>query len=191
MAKVGTKRAAELTGKSKSTITRAMNGHKVSFERDENGHRMVDVSELERYFGLKKRENAEPAPDVQNELEKAKNMLEAERLKMRIKMLEEQLITGEKQIDDLKSQRDLWQNQANQVLITSQYSQKQAEKFETELNERKKRAEERRQQMISQNTSSSDKPVSGLRAENQNRPAIGSPLDKGAEIWKKIKNIGA
>lgn len=183
MAKVGAQRAAELTGKSKSTITRAMKSHKLSFERDENGHRIVDVSELERVFGLKKKETAKSSPDIENELEKAKNLLEAERLKMRIKMLEEQLLSSEKQIDDIKSQRDSWQNQANQVLITSQYSQKQAEKFETELNERKRRAEERRQQMMRQSAENT-----ALRAENQNRQSSHGAIDKGAQIWKKIKS---
>ena len=103
MAKIGAQRAAELTGKSKSTIQRAMAGGKISFERDANGRRVVDVSELERVFGLKKSESptASASASVENELEKATAMLETERLKMRIKMLEEQLLTSEKQIDDL------------------------------------------------------------------------------------------
>ena len=53
MAKVGAQRAAELTGKSKSTVQRAMNSGKLSFELDANGRRVIDVSELERVFGLK------------------------------------------------------------------------------------------------------------------------------------------
>ena len=52
MAKVGAKRAAELTGKSKSTIQRAMKSGKVSYEVLDNNRRVVDVSELERVFGL-------------------------------------------------------------------------------------------------------------------------------------------
>ena len=34
MAKVGAQRAAELTGKSKSTVQRAMNNGKISFDKD-------------------------------------------------------------------------------------------------------------------------------------------------------------
>ena len=85
MAKIGAQRAAELTGKSKSTIQRAMNGGKISFERDANGRRVVDVSELERVFGLKKSETAKTQTSnaVEQELEKATAMLETERLKTR------------------------------------------------------------------------------------------------------------
>ncbi|MAM35235.1 MAG: hypothetical protein CMH28_09190 [Micavibrio sp.] len=52
MAKVGAKRAAELTGKSKSTIQRAMKSGKVSYEVLDNNRRVVDVSELERVLVL-------------------------------------------------------------------------------------------------------------------------------------------
>ena len=52
MAKVGAQRAAELTGRSKSTIQRSMNSGKLSFEIDGNGRRLIDASELDRVFGL-------------------------------------------------------------------------------------------------------------------------------------------
>ena len=42
MAKVGTQRAAELTGKSKSTIQRAMKSGKLSSEKDANGRAIID-----------------------------------------------------------------------------------------------------------------------------------------------------
>lgn len=48
MAKVGAQRAAELTGKSKSTVQRAMKSGKISYEVDHNGRRVIDVAELER-----------------------------------------------------------------------------------------------------------------------------------------------
>ena len=184
MAKIGAQRAAELTGKSKSTIQRAMNGGKISFERDANGRRVVDVSELERVFGLKKSETAKTQTSnaVEQELEKATAMLETERLKMRIKMLEEQLLTAENQIDDLKTQRDSWQKQASQVLLTSQYSQKQAEDLQAELKERERKADERRRKRLeirqkreahNQNVASFDEGNSGLR------------------FWKKITGSAA
>ncbi len=166
MAKVGAQRAAELTGKSKSTIQRAMNNGKISFEMDANGRRMIDVSELDRAFGLNKNDNnatttAVITTSVEQELEKAQQMIEGERLKMRIKMLEDQLETANAQIDDLKTQRDDWQKQASQVLITSQYSQKQAEELREELKEREKRAAERRQQRLEQQ-------MKKLKPENEN-----------------------
>ncbi|NBX66681.1 MAG: entry exclusion 1 domain-containing protein [Proteobacteria bacterium] len=146
MAKVGAQRAAELTGKSKSTIQRAMNAGKLSYEIDANGRRLVDVSELERVFGLEPQSNdnaprgasesASPAFAVELELEKARNAIEVERLRMEARMAQEQLEMAQRQIEDLKVQRDLWQKQAQQILITSQYSQKQSEERIAEMQAR-------------------------------------------------------
>jgi chromosome segregation ATPase len=69
-----------------------------------------------------------------------------ERLRMRIRMLEEQIDMLKEQLDDNKNQRDQWQKQAQQVLLTSQYSQKQAEELKAELTERDRRAQARRRQ---------------------------------------------
>jgi hypothetical protein len=148
MAKVGPQRAAELTGVSKSTIQRAMKGGKISYEIDNAGRRVIDVSELERVFGLAPQGAAAPiaTASIENELEKAASMIEAERMKMRIRMLEDQMEVARDQIEDLKEQRDQWQKQAQQVLITSQYSQKQAEELKEELKERDRRAQQMRRQ---------------------------------------------
>lgn len=151
MAKVGAQRAAELTGVSKSTVQRAMKTGKLSYEVDKAGRRVIDVAELERAFGLVPQDTAiRNSAVVEAELEKATAMLETERLKMRIRMLEDQLDRAQDQVDDLKIQRDQWQKQAQQVLLTSQYSQKQAEELQAELKERDRRAEQRRQQMAEQ-----------------------------------------
>jgi hypothetical protein len=184
MAKVGAQRAAELTGRSKSTIQRAMNAGKLSYEVDNNGRRVIDVAELDRAFGLMPQDAGPRGGSVaiEAELEKATAMLEAERLKMRIRMLEDQLDSANDQIDDLKGQRDQWQKQAQQVLITSQYSQKQAEELKEELKERDRRAELRRQQIEQQRRGASSsanaarpRPQGGgtgrPRVEGQSRPA--------------------
>lgn len=165
MAKVGPLRAAELTGKSKSTIQRAMMGGKLSYEVDNAGRRVIDVSELERVFGLGKTAAVSAPAAVEQELEKATQMIEMERMKMRIKMLEEQLYSATQTIDDLKIQRDKWQKQADQVLLTSQYSQKQAEELREEIKERERRAiaarEERKKQFLEDR-------MRRLKGENQN-----------------------
>lgn len=150
MAKVGPQRAADLTGRSKSTIQRAMKAGKLSYEVDNADRRVIDVSELERVFGLAPQGAEAPvaAATVENELEKAATMIETERMKMRIRMLEDQLDAARDQIDDLRDQREQWQKQAQQVLLTSQYSQKQAEELKEELKERDRRALVRRQQEL-------------------------------------------
>ncbi len=194
MAKVGAQRAAELTGKSKSTIQRSMNNGKLSYELDANGRRVIDVSELERCYGLSQSGNgAASSPQaahnvsVEHELEKAHNMLETERLKMRIRMLEEQLEVAETQIDDLKSQRDQWQKQASQVLITSQFSQKQAEELAAQLKERERRAKERREQINQQRLESK---MARLEAQNENSSDEDDEIDEGfnfSSLWKRAK----
>lgn len=184
MAKVGAQRAAELTGKSKSTIQRSMNSGKLSFEIDANGRRVIDVSELERCFGLEQKDSGSSNnSSVEAELEKAQTLLEQERLKMRIRMLEEQLETANTQIEDLKAQRDQWQRQASQVLLTSQYSQKQAEELAEQLKERERRSKERREKAIQQKL---DERMKGLEAQNQN--SEGDESGKGfSGLWKRVK----
>ena len=138
MAKVGIQRATELTGKSKSTIQRAMKAGKLSYDVD-NGRKLIDVSELERVYGttiVNEAANTNAAPSYEAELQKARHTLEIDRLELKIKMLEDQLDAANAQIDDLKSQRDGWQKQAQQVLLTSEYAQKQSDERIAELQAR-------------------------------------------------------
>ena len=171
MTKVGAKDAAELTGKSKSTIQRAMNNGKISYQMDTNGRRVVDVSELERVFGLKKEEKKETQDPSQ--------IIEMERLKMQVKMLEKELELANAQVSDLKEQRDQWQKQASQVLLTSQYSQKQAEDLREQLEARKKKAKQRRQKML-------EKKMHSMRPDNQNTQDENYGFNF-SHLWKRNK----
>lgn len=175
MAKVGPQRAAELTGRSKSTVQRAMKAGKLSYEIDNAGRRVIDVSELERVFGLAPQGSevaATSSVSMESELEKAAHMIEAERIKMRARMLEDQLDAAREQIEDLKAQRDQWQKQAQQVLITSQYSQKQAEELKVELKEeRDRRVQMRRQMEIQRRGNGAVKPVGTKDVAETGKPA--------------------
>lgn len=198
MAKVGAQRAAELTGKSKSTIQRAMKSGKLSFEKDNNNRRIIDVSELERVYGLAGSSTSPAANSqaaVEAELKKATDMIEMERMKMKIKMLEDQLETATTTMEDLRAQRDQWQKQAQQVLITSQYSQKQAEEYKGELKSREETARKRRQQREKIMSERMNK----MRGQNENKAGAktGRRLtEKNANkreildfqgLWQKIK----
>lgn len=203
MAKVGAQRAAELTGRSKSTIQRAMNSGKLSYELDANDRRIIDVSELERVFGLAPQggtssSGSDGEGNVEAELKKAADLIEMERMKMRIRALEEQIEMKDEQIEDVKAQRDQWQKQAQQVLITSQYSQQQAEELKAELRERDERAKQQRQRVI-------DERARRMQGQNENnnvqrtmqqpsepqQAAAGAPnASSGIDfqgLWKKIK----
>lgn len=193
MAKVGAQRAAELTGRSKSTIQRAMNVGKLSYETDLNGRRVVDVSELDRAFGLIPQGVGAGAvaavknESVEAEIKRATDLMEIERMKMRIKMLEDQLDLTKEQLEDTKNQRDQWQKQAQQVLLTSQYSQKQAEDLKAELVERDRRAKMRRQHEI-------EARMKKLKGQNENAEAVKSapatdtkPAFDIQGLWQKIR----
>lgn len=195
MAKVGAQRAAELTGKSKSTIQRSMNSGKLSYEMDANNRRIIDVSELERVFGLQSHNTESGASEtVEAELKKASNMLEMERMKMQIKALEDQLEAGKEQIEDLKMQRDQWQKQAQQVLLTSEYSQRQAEEYKAELQAREEKAKIRRQQMLEER-------MKGMKGQNENKSTAQNSTGHSAQddgqnssfqgLWQKIKGTKA
>ena len=170
MAKVGVQRATELTGKSKSTIQRAMKCGKLSYDID-NNRKLIDVSELERVFGVEMNKlddsaNA-PAPSYELELQQARHALEVDRLEMKVKMLEDQLDIAYGQIEDLKVQRDSWQKQAQQVLLTSQHSQEQADARIKELQKREearaKAMQAKRQQELQRQR---DLAVSNQNAKN-------------------------
>lgn len=203
MAKVGAQRAAALTGKSKSTIQRAMNSGKLSFELDLNKRRVIDVSELERVFGIKQ-EAMKEKPKASASKDTVESAVEKERMAMQIKMLESQLETATDHIDDLKDQRDKWEKQASQVLITSQYSQKQAEELRAQIKEREERARQRRLQMakaqtaqtsgktsapikkapMSENAKKLDQHVKTMAPQNENQSdASGSVF----RFWKRAK----
>lgn len=206
MAKVGAKRASELTGKSKSTIQRAMKNGKISYEVDDSGRRLIDVSELERVYGLSKdkkkssqygqsegsaahsrnEDNGMSAADI--ELLKARHTLELERLTLQNRMLNEQLCQNADMIADLKAQRDQWQKQAQQVLLTSQHSQKQSDERIAELREREeariKRAMQQKQQLQQKARMQSE--ATRLKADNENQKGS---TDKGAHSAKSRKDV--
>lgn len=180
MAKVGAQRAADLTGRSKSTIQRAMNAGKLSFEVDNNGRRVIDASELDRVFGLLPQDTTAKTSNatVQAEIQKAADMIETERLKMRVKALEEQIDLLREQLEDTKAQRDQWQRQSQQVLLTSQYSQKQAEELKAELRDREEREQARRQQYLAER-------MKKMQGQNQNGNGAARPQQAGQPQGKK------
>jgi hypothetical protein len=105
-------RAAELTGKSRSTIHRAMEKGRVSFTTSEDGERVIDTSELERAFGLlpqgEEVRNAENDTDRHEpELVELRSQLTVER--ERTRMLTER-------VDELRVERDAWRTQATGLL---------------------------------------------------------------------------
>jgi excisionase family DNA binding protein len=109
MPELSLSQAAKLTGKSKSTINRAIKAGKLSAIRHEDGTYSIDPSELARAFDVgplegAKRRDAEP---------------EGTLLLERIAALEAMLSREREISDDLKEDRDRWRQQAT-ALLTDQ-----------------------------------------------------------------------
>jgi hypothetical protein len=119
MAKVALTRAAELTGKSPSTIHRAMRKGRLSYETDEHGARLVDVSELERAFGLVSQSSS--SRDGVAQLQQAGTQshelhVEIEVSRFKIASLEERMRELALQRDEMRHDRDRWRSQAERLL---------------------------------------------------------------------------
>ena len=181
MAKVGIQKAADLSGKSKATIQRAMKSGRLSFELDEAGEKVVDMSELERVYGpFSSKSASESESIIRAELQRAQDMLEVERMKMRVRGLEDQLHMTKEQLDDMREQRDQWQKQAQQILITNQMSQKQAEDLKQELREREARERAARQRQMEERLK--------RQADNENAAAQTAQENAEGPIWVRILN---
>ena len=101
--------AAKATGKSKSTISKALKNGTISAEKGENGAFKIDPSELHRVF---------PANSIKEHPQAVENTTK-EHLETAVKVaqLEVRLEAAEKRADDLEQDRDSWRNQANSLLM--------------------------------------------------------------------------
>ena len=104
--------AAKATGKSKTTIQRAVAKGLISGEKGQNGEYRIDPSELHRIFPLK---NSGTVPD--NTIWNATRPLgDPAELAARIKGLEEMLIREREALDEVRADRDAWKQQATALL---------------------------------------------------------------------------
>lgn len=103
--------AAKATGKSKSTISKALKNGIISAEKGANGAFRIDPSELHRVF---------PPNSFKEQPQTLENTTK-EHLETAVKVaqLEVRLEAAEKRADDLEQDRDSWRNQAN-ALLTDQ-----------------------------------------------------------------------
>ena len=102
--------AAKAVGKTKSTITKAIASGKLSAIKNDNGAWEIDASELYRVYP--------PTPLETVEIEQNDTLKEMGENSKEIETLERLLKAAEEQIYDLKTDRDEWRKQANQLLLT-------------------------------------------------------------------------
>ena len=103
--------AAKAVGKTKSTITKAIASGKLSAIKNDNGAWEIDASELYRVYP--------PTPLETVESEQNDTLKEMGGNSKEIEILERLLKAAEEQIYDLKTDRDEWRKQANQLLLTN------------------------------------------------------------------------
>lgn len=116
-------KAAEVTGKNISTITRAIRSGKLSAKKDASGAWQIDASELNRVFPLRMQDLRNPAmqddatpTQGQNDLQDKGLREELAALRERVAAQSELLEERASQIADLKEDRDRWRQQATGLL---------------------------------------------------------------------------
>lgn len=104
--------AAKATGKSKTTIQRAVAKGLVSGEKGQNGEYRIDPAELHRVFPLK---NSGTVPEnaIWNDTRPHGDPTE---LAARIKALENMLVREREALDEVRADRDAWRQQATALL---------------------------------------------------------------------------
>lgn len=96
-------KAAEVTGKGKSTIHRAIKSGKLSASRHDDGSYSIDAAELHRVFPKNPKE---PSPRDTKEPIVEPPAVELEVLRMKAAMLEEQLGRERDNVEDLRRRLD-------------------------------------------------------------------------------------
>jgi hypothetical protein len=111
-------KAAEASGKSKSTINRAIKSGKLSAHRNDDGSYSIDPSELSRAFPVTNQgtPNMEPKgnPTEPFQIRELEARLEAAH--ERLQDARERLTEKDDMIADLRSDRDTWRQQATRLL---------------------------------------------------------------------------
>lgn len=105
--KLSLRQAAEQAGVSKSTILRAVQSGRLSAERNDDGGYAIDPSEVMRVYADKTMKRASNDAKGQDATPDNTGMLQAQidGLKAQVELMRESL-------DDLKTQREGWQKQA-------------------------------------------------------------------------------
>ena len=104
--------AAMATGKTKTTIQRAIAGGRVSAEKLSGGGYSIDPSELHRVFPMVKSDTVSRDP----QMDTARPPDETPELRAKIETLEALLAREREALDDLRADRDAWKQQATALL---------------------------------------------------------------------------
>ena len=104
--------AAKATGKSKTTIQRAISKGLISADRGKNGEYSIDPAELHRVF------QPLPSDTVSRDLkvDETRPYRDTQELRAKIEALESMLTREREALDELRADRDAWKQQATALL---------------------------------------------------------------------------
>jgi hypothetical protein len=102
--------AAKETGLTKPAIFKAIKSGKISASKDERGQWMIDPAELFRvYDPASKKETVEP------QTANLSLLLKLQELESKLEVTDQRLLDKDREIDDLRTQRDQWRTQAEHI----------------------------------------------------------------------------
>lgn len=112
--------AATATGLNKTTILRAIKSGKISARMDEHGHWHIEPAELHRvYPSIASLDESNGAAQRQAAFE----AVAAAELKFKVALTEQRLSELKEDLEDMRSQRNAWQAQAERLALTDQRAQ--------------------------------------------------------------------
>ncbi len=102
--------AAKQTGLTKPAIFKSIKNGKISASKDARGQWMIDPAELFRVYAPgSKKETVVPQTTNLSLLLKLKE------LEIKLEVTDQRLLDKDREIDDLRTQRDQWRTQAEQI----------------------------------------------------------------------------
>lgn len=128
--------ASRLAGVSKATICRALKSGKLSYVSIDSDGYKIDPAELSRVYNVKHHETPQGVAMKRSETpnETPHNNHEKEILELKIKHLEEKLRMVERENEYLRQDRDQWQKQASQLLLSPPQHSREANFRRTLIN---------------------------------------------------------
>ena len=116
MAKLGLKKAAEETGKSPSTIHRAMDSGRLSYELNEHGERVVDTAELFRVFSPKSSEDTPEELHSEQQGSMARHDMQLVKMEVELRAEREKNAMLEKLLEDMREERQAERREKERLL---------------------------------------------------------------------------
>jgi hypothetical protein len=118
-------KAAKLSGRAKSTISKAIKDGRLSAEKNPSGGYQIDASELLRVFPFSA-DDQSPVPDANPHEVQANTPNDADLLSLKVTMLEQQLEREQETVSDLRKRLDKADDRL--TALTSQQVKPQATK---------------------------------------------------------------